>query len=62
MPCRYESRTSNLPPHDEPHLSCTAEFLITSLIVVLIPGTGLVFTISTGLAQGRAQGVITSIA
>ncbi len=32
----------------------TAEFLITSLIVVLIPGTGVVFTVSTGLAQGRS--------
>ena len=31
----------------------TAQFLITSLIVVLIPGTGVVFTISTGLLQGR---------
>lgn len=29
------------------------EFLITSLIVVLIPGTGVVYTVSTGLAQGR---------
>lgn len=31
----------------------TTQFLITSLIVVLIPGTGVVFTVSTGLAQGR---------
>jgi threonine/homoserine/homoserine lactone efflux protein len=31
----------------------SAEFLITSLIVVLIPGTGVIFTISTGLLQGR---------
>jgi threonine/homoserine/homoserine lactone efflux protein len=31
----------------------TAEFLITSLVVVLIPGTGVVFTVSVGLAQGR---------
>src|SRR4051812_15693668 len=31
----------------------TAEFLVTSLIVVLIPGTGVVFTVSTGLAHGR---------
>jgi threonine/homoserine/homoserine lactone efflux protein len=31
----------------------TIEFLITSLIVVLIPGTGVVFTVSTGLVQGR---------
>jgi threonine/homoserine/homoserine lactone efflux protein len=31
----------------------TLEFLITSLIVVLIPGTGVIYTVSTGLAQGR---------
>ena len=30
----------------------TTEFLITSLIVVLIPGTGVIYTISTGLLQG----------
>lgn len=35
----------------------TPEFLVTSLIVVLIPGTGVVFTISTGIAQG-ARGSI----
>lgn len=29
------------------------EFLVTSLIVVLIPGTGVIFTVSTGIAQGR---------
>lgn len=33
------------------------EFLITSLIVVLIPGTGVLFTISTGLVQGRKASV-----
>lgn len=31
----------------------TLNFLITSLIVVLIPGTGVVYTISTGLTLGR---------
>jgi len=31
----------------------TAQFLITSLIVVLIPGTGVLFTVSTGLTLGR---------
>lgn len=31
----------------------TPEFLITSLVVVLIPGTGVVFTVSVGLSQGR---------
>jgi threonine/homoserine/homoserine lactone efflux protein len=29
------------------------DFLITSFIVVLIPGTGAVFTVSTGLMQGK---------
>jgi threonine/homoserine/homoserine lactone efflux protein len=28
------------------------EFLLTSLIVVLIPGTGVIYTVSTGLALG----------
>ena len=35
----------------------TNEFLITSLIVVLIPGTGVIFTVSTGLLQGRRASV-----
>ncbi len=30
----------------------TAEFLITALVVVLIPGTGVIYTLSTGLFQG----------
>lgn len=29
------------------------EFLVTSLVVVLIPGTGAIYTVSTGLVQGR---------
>jgi threonine/homoserine/homoserine lactone efflux protein len=37
------------------------EFLVTSLIVVLIPGTGVVFTISTGIAQGRRASVFAAI-
>jgi threonine/homoserine/homoserine lactone efflux protein len=39
----------------------TAEFLLTSLIVVLIPGTGVVFTVSTGLAQGRRASFFASV-
>ena len=39
----------------------TLEFLLTSLIVVLIPGTGVIFTISTGLAQGRRASFFASI-
>jgi len=39
----------------------TTEFLITSLVVVLIPGTGVVFTVSTGLSQGRRASFFASI-
>jgi threonine/homoserine/homoserine lactone efflux protein len=33
------------------------EFLLTALIVVLIPGTGVVYTVATGLTAGRAASV-----
>ncbi|MCA1299891.1 LysE family translocator [Stappia indica] len=33
------------------------EFLITALVVVLIPGTGVLYTLATGLAFGRRHGV-----
>jgi threonine/homoserine/homoserine lactone efflux protein len=39
----------------------TVDFLITSLIVVLIPGTGVVFTVSTGLVHGTRAGVYASL-
>lgn len=32
----------------------TPEFLLTSLIVVIAPGTGTLYTIATGLAAGNA--------
>jgi len=35
----------------------TPEFLVTSLVVVLVPGTGVVFTVSTGLLRGRVASV-----
>jgi threonine/homoserine/homoserine lactone efflux protein len=36
-------------------------FLVTSLIVVLIPGTGVVYTISTGLTLGRRAGIVAAL-
>lgn len=39
----------------------SAEFLLTSLVVVLIPGTGVVFTVSTGLAHGRRASLYASL-
>jgi threonine/homoserine/homoserine lactone efflux protein len=38
----------------------TLDFLITSLIVVLIPGTGVVFTVSTGLLHGTRASMVAS--
>jgi threonine/homoserine/homoserine lactone efflux protein len=37
------------------------EFLVTSLIVVLIPGTGVVYTLSHGIGGGRRRGVFAAI-
>ncbi|MCC2676720.1 MAG: LysE family translocator [Ramlibacter sp.] len=39
----------------------TLEFLITSFIVVLIPGTGVIYTVSTGLVQGRRASVYAAL-
>jgi threonine/homoserine/homoserine lactone efflux protein len=39
----------------------TLEFLITSFIVVLIPGTGVIYTVSTGLVQGRKASVFAAL-
>ncbi len=37
------------------------EFLITSFIVVLVPGTGVIFTVSTGLIQGRKASIFAAL-
>ena len=37
------------------------EFLVTSFIVVLIPGTGVVYTVSTGLVQGRRASIYAAL-
>jgi threonine/homoserine/homoserine lactone efflux protein len=39
----------------------TLEFLITSLIVVLAPGTGVVYTVSTGIIQGRKASIFAAL-
>ena len=39
----------------------SVEFLITALIVVLIPGTGVVYTVSTGLIQGWKASVYAAL-
>lgn len=37
------------------------DFIITSLIVVLIPGTGVIYTVSTGLFQGWKASLFASL-
>jgi threonine/homoserine/homoserine lactone efflux protein len=37
------------------------DFLATSLIVVIIPGTGVVYTVSVALTRGRRHGLIAAI-
>ncbi len=33
------------------------DYLITALVVILVPGTGVVYTVTTGLTMGRRQSV-----
>jgi threonine/homoserine/homoserine lactone efflux protein len=39
----------------------TAEFLLTSLIVVVTPGTGVVYTIAAGLSRGARAGTVAAV-
>ena len=39
----------------------SVEFLLTSLIVVLIPGTGVVYTISSSIGGGRRRGLFAAV-
>jgi threonine/homoserine/homoserine lactone efflux protein len=37
------------------------EFLVTSLVVVLVPGTGVIYTVSTGLVRGRRASIYAAL-
>jgi threonine/homoserine/homoserine lactone efflux protein len=39
----------------------TLNFLVTALIVVLIPGTGVIYTISTGITLGRRASIFAAL-
>ncbi len=39
----------------------TTQFLVTALVVVLIPGTGVVYTLAIGLGQGRRASLFAAI-
>ena len=38
-----------------------AEFILTSLVVVLIPGTGVIYTVSTGLVSGLRSSLTAAV-
>ena len=35
----------------------SVDFLITSMVVILIPGTGVIYTLATGLGAGRTASI-----
>jgi threonine/homoserine/homoserine lactone efflux protein len=39
----------------------TVEFLLTSLVVVLIPGTGVIYTVSSSIGGGWRHGLFAAI-
>ncbi|MGJ8571669.1 MAG: LysE family translocator [Hoeflea sp.] len=39
----------------------TPEFLITTLIIVLLPGTGVIYTLAAGLTQGARASVLAAV-
>lgn len=36
-------------------------FIITSLIIIIIPGTGVIYTISTGLTKGKRASIVAAL-
>src|ERR671919_974738 len=39
----------------------SVEFLLTSLVVVLIPGTGVLYTVSSSVGGGRRRGLFAAV-
>ena len=40
----------------------SAEFLITSIIVILVPGSGVLYTLALGIGRGWTAGVLGAVA
>ena len=39
----------------------TYTFILTSFIIILLPGTGVMYTISTGLIKGKRMSIIAAL-
>jgi threonine/homoserine/homoserine lactone efflux protein len=50
-----ESRTGNAPPEEG---AMSIDFLVTSLIVIVSPGTGVLYTLAAGLSRGSRASVV----
>lgn len=37
------------------------EFLVTSLVIILVPGTGVIYTVATGIGQGRKASIYAAL-
>ena len=48
-------QSSRLPTHFAGELALSIEFLLTSLIVVVSPGVGVLYTLAAGLARGAGR-------
>ena len=42
-------------------MTVSPEYLVTALVVVLIPGTGVLYTVAVGLGQGRWPSVAAAL-
>lgn len=39
----------------------SVSFFITSLLVILVPGTGVIYTVSTGIARGKKASIVAAL-
>ena len=49
------------PPETTSLPGMSVEFLLTSLVVILIPGTGVIYTLSSSIGGGRLRGLFAAI-
>src|SRR5687768_5442530 len=60
-PSRRSSRRCRTPPRQPRMRRCcviSTEFLLTTLVVVATPGTGVLYTLAAGLARGARASIV----
>jgi hypothetical protein len=65
LPIRANPQTEHTiltgPPGTASLPGMSVEFLLTSLVVVLIPGTGVIYTLSSSVGGGRRRGLFAAV-